>query len=286
MNDVMSWLAELDRLRVRMGAPQASWDWKVRDRLPVEPPRPIFEKEVSLEDLKVGEAGTLTAEGVRVFLYIMEPSRAFESLASAGGPDNLLPRFHVAWCRKLDEMKRSGRFERYVATDEAEKSFKMVVRTESGDLESGRADLHVCRLCLSFLNWRDYRRCDAEARNERVRNFSRREFLETHSTHFEHVPSRTDETARHFGYTADWNRVSKEYRKFQNWRCERCGVDCTENQGLLDTHHRDGVVSNNAWSNLRALCKSCHVEEHPRWYRISDAQRKAIETLRKSRSRG
>jgi hypothetical protein len=49
---------------------------------------------------------------------------------------------------------------------------------------------------------------------------------------------------------------------------------------LLDTHHQNGVTTDNRISNLRALCKTCHALRHPNWYQVSAHDRQTLEALR------
>lgn len=51
--------------------------------------------------------------------------------------------------------------------------------------------------------------------------------------------------------------------------CDNCGM-----QGGLHVHHRDENPSNNAPSNLRTLCPSCHRKSHSPNYTGEDLRRK------------
>src|SRR5215467_3250315 len=53
--------------------------------------------------------GTLVYKGRRILLYIRD-RRAF----AGQNPQQILPKFHVANCSTLDQMRQQGRFARYV----------------------------------------------------------------------------------------------------------------------------------------------------------------------------
>jgi hypothetical protein len=277
---------ELDRVRRVMGAPLRQW----RAELSAPPPPPPsiiyepIEREIeSLDPLEVGPADTIIIDGRRVFLYIREWRRfRGETFEEATNAPEQLPRFHVVWCRTLHEMKAEGRFERYVASERVEEPFGIALRTVDGQWVCGDAELLVCRNCLTQTNWMGYRDATRKQRDRIVAGFSRRRFLETDTTRFQELPRANDDQPPPLGYAADWAERSAAYRASVQWRCEACGVDCSRHRGLLDTHHRNGVVSDNRASNLRALCKLCHAKEHPNWYRVASKDHRTLEELRRA----
>src|SRR5262249_15899590 len=62
--------------------------------------------DVTFDEITKLEDGTLGYKDSRVLVYIRD--------VSTYGGDFTLPRFHVAYCRTLDEMRAARRFERYV----------------------------------------------------------------------------------------------------------------------------------------------------------------------------
>ena len=63
-----------------------------------------------------------------------------------------------------------------------------------------------------------------------------------------------------FGYTSDWPRVSREYRRMSNYTCQKCHFQTrqTAHHRYLHTHHVDGDKTNNSPTNLQCLCVLCH----------------------------
>ena len=136
--------------------------------------------------------------------------------------------------------------------------------------------------CLQHSNWQNYRAAPAKQRLSLVTHFSRRRFLETNHVKFADVPSRSDDSTPALGRVKDWSEISRKYRHSKQFRCEDCGVDCSKKPSLLDTHHNNGVLSDNRYANLRALCKICHSLKHRGWYKVSASDEKAIEALRQA----
>lgn len=62
------------------------------------------------------------------------------------------------------------------------------------------------------------------------------------------------------GYTDDWPGISFAYRQKHDFTCERCGVKMKSmlDYRFMQTHHRNGVKTNNNENNLECLCIDCH----------------------------
>jgi hypothetical protein len=63
-----------------------------------------------------------------------------------------------------------------------------------------------------------------------------------------------------FGYTKDWQFISKEYRRSIDYTCESCGIKSVNNfdNRYWHVHHKDGNKMNNQKTNLECLCILCH----------------------------
>lgn len=61
------------------------------------------------------------------------------------------------------------------------------------------------------------------------------------------------------GYSEDWQEISFKFRTSKHWTCELCGSKVN-----IVVHHKDFNKSNNAESNLQALCNECHLALHKR----------------------
>ena len=69
-----------------------------------------------------------------------------------------------------------------------------------------------------------------------------------------------------FGYTRDWEEISKKYKENKNYTCENCGlkIDDEYDRQYIHCHHIDRIKTNNIESNLKCLCLYCHahVDDH------------------------
>lgn len=90
-------------------------------------------------------------------------------------------------------------------------------------------------------------------------------------------------------YPRNWRSIAQACKERADWSCVRCGV-CLADPGvrhLLHAHHCDADPSNNARSNLAALCVACHAEQPGAGHRrlsgaiSSDGRRAMILALRR-----
>lgn len=66
-----------------------------------------------------------------------------------------------------------------------------------------------------------------------------------------------------FGYTLDWQQISREFRKEKDYTCESCGIQIDEpsDRRFIHVHHRNGNKLNNRRNNLECLCVLCHANK-------------------------
>lgn len=265
------------------------------------PPRAAYENESSLpplppidERLRGGlevtdlgalqtVGGVLSVEGRQVLLYIPDHHRNISDALSDGIKGK---RFHIADCKTLDDMRNRGRFERYIVTNNLSGLFRIHGIDALGHEVSGEARLHVCKNCLSALNYQGYEYLTGPSRNKLHRKFSIPEFFERYSSFFRYLPSGLSANDKS-GYTPDWAEVSAAVRANCRFCCDSCGVDLSEHRHLLHVHHIDGVKSNNSRDNLRPLCADCHKRQPMHdWLFVPATDLQILARLRKSQTMG
>lgn len=66
-----------------------------------------------------------------------------------------------------------------------------------------------------------------------------------------------------FGYTLDWQKISKEFRKEKDYTCENCNIKITipPDRRFIHVHHKNGNKLNNRRNNLECLCILCHAHK-------------------------
>ena len=65
-----------------------------------------------------------------------------------------------------------------------------------------------------------------------------------------------------FGYVKNWEEISLAYRTKKNFTCERCNTHVEDgfDHFYMQTHHKNGIKTDNRESNLECLCIKCHSE--------------------------
>jgi len=123
-------------------------------------------------------------------------------------------------------------------------------------------ELDVCINCLDKLNYiltTRYREENLTA----VKSFDLDEyFIRFACSPITVTPLETDRTAPLSVYSKDWKQTSKEFKEGAKWHCEGCGGDFGGNKSkFLQSHHRDGNISDDRHSNIKVLCIICHGKE-------------------------
>jgi hypothetical protein len=280
-------LQRLERARTSINAPKAELGHitakRSIDRSPIE--IKLLERGsliLSGEELDEAlhfPAGVAAIGNTQITLHIFQPFAAIDELQQIPSPK---PRYHVADCLTLEEMRRKGRFNRYVSTAEADGYFRVEpwdfeTRTRSDEMLS---KLAPCQNCLKALNYDGFDEKKQKERKIFVNAFDIQKFFKNYEPVFRCLPLYNPDNFPEGNYTADWARISEGVRIRAEWKCKECGVDLSNHHHLLHAHHFDGNRGNNLSSNLKPLCCVCHQKQpfHERMH-IEPEYRRLIEQL-------
>jgi len=215
---------------------------------PIDLPLPIEGLDVEINEILTHSDGTLLYKNKRVIVHIRDAA-------------NHLPRFHLAECITLIEMKHTGRFDRYVVSNGDDGFFH--IRMGNNSLQ--RKKLPVCQNCLDRLSWKGFRResMSSGSRQIAVENFSINEFFNIypHTLH-KQLPLHTEQTAPINDYPTNWAEISSELRRQLGYVCQSCHLVLGEkNKKFLHVHHLNGLKMDCRVENLKCLCISCHTDQ-------------------------
>jgi hypothetical protein len=257
--------AELNALRLRMGALELG-----DVRLTPDPNR-LTEAElerlvhggldVSGNDVRVLPDGTLAYKDSRVLVYIRDVSSYKQAR------DDGLPRFHLANCDTLQQMRRDNRYERYVVAARQDGLFEVNFIEQGRAVRSSPERLRVCQNCLGMLAFDGFRRDMSKAARERkVAQFRLEDFFKKYPRAlFLQTPANRSDSGPLNVYPADFEELSKRIKDERGWRCEGsgCGVVLSDRslRRYLHLHHANGLKYDSRPENLILLCLVCHAEE-------------------------
>lgn len=210
------------------------------------------------------ENNELYFKNTKVLLYIRDQ-------AMYGQPEDILKnyksgyKFHLSWCKTLQSMFNSGKYEKYVVSTRQDDVLLVRAIGSNNKVYESEQKLHVCRYCLSTLNYKGYRYATKAQKDKIYNEFSLKEFFNVQNSDysFHDMPKHDEYSAKTNIYPDNWEHVSELHRKLCHYQCERCGKDCSHDHSLLHVHHKNGNKQDIRQSNLIALCLECHISEHP-----------------------
>lgn len=175
------------------------------------------------------------------------------------------PRFHICKCATIEEFISVGLFKQHYVRANSE-PVPVIDLDDSRKLKT-ISGLPLCSNCKQKM----------------------KQVIVKNSTNFvELLQSANDQTDQEdvevdiFGYTRDWETISRAYREKKNYTCERCGLEITDtyDRQYVHVHHKDGNKLNNNENNLQCLCLYCHAhvdDHHLQRLTTTDAKRHEYE---------
>ena len=213
----------------------------------------------SLDEVRRLPDGTLAYKNRRIVLYIRDINEYYGRDASQS-----MPRFHVAECRTLQEMRETKRIGRYVVAVRSDGQFQINIlgaAAPRGELKR----LAICKNCLERLQFDGYQPYWASERRELiVKQFTLQRFFEIYPRDLIDATDRANETTAPLNdYSGDFGVHAGECKSRAGYRCQQCKRDLSAShlRKYLHTHHVNGLKFDNSLDNLRALCVRCHAEQ-------------------------
>ena len=211
--------------------------------------RGIDVKDIS--EIEPGPDGTIFYKGKRVLLYIRDVTSVHRRTA---------PRYHVAFCRTLEDMQRNSRFGRYVVSNGDNGVFKVNFIHGGGEDD---IKLDICQNCLAHLRWDGFSfSLDRTSRKSIVSKFIPLEFFKKYPKDLISIKPKYDtNTAPKNDYPPNWQEISDSIKLKRGYVCEQCSLNLQDNQRFLHAHHINGLRYDCRPENIKLLCISCHASE-------------------------
>lgn len=153
-----------------------------------------------------------------------------------------LPKFHITNCQTVVTQRQSGTFDgRYFWHN----SDTVTIEDRRTGITHNDIPLDLCGNCRRQLLITQY--SDTEGFYNLLDAQESSEF-------------RQEVAVDIFGYTLDWQQISRQFRRENDYKCECCQfqVEAVADRRFIHVHHRNGDKLNNRRSNLESICVLCH----------------------------
>lgn len=223
--------------------------------------------DISIDELIITENKTLEHKdfpGQKMIVYIRDFIGGY---GKNEDEYSNYPKYHISWCRTLNDMQAKKKYERYVVSQRNDGIF-LLNKTINGKVIEKDVELPllICKNCLANLNYKNYNL----NKNKVFDSFNVKEFLEEYNTNIHIEPTYTDMSQPLNEYVKDWAQISFNYKKSKNFICQDCGKDCSNDKNRLHVHHVNGIKSDNLPSNLEVVCVSCHSKKPMHGHMLSN----------------
>ena len=261
-------ILELEKIRKRMGAPLSEW------QLPnMKVGRGITITIDVLNDV-TNKDGFLVYKEQKIVIYIKDTRLERETLENDMKASK---RYHFSECDTIKQMRKIGRFERYVYTTRSDGNFSVIATDlERKEDEEIIVKLLACKNCLKQGIGLKY------GNDEDWSKITPKIIYEKFTPIFKPRPRFPHSSYPSGNYNKNWSEISKRKRESVNFKCEYCHINLIDHKNLLQVHHKNGVRNDDRQKNLVALCKECHRRQHHHgWIKISKEELQVINSKRK-----
>lgn len=203
-------------------------------------------KEEKVEFRKDGTYIIHNNQWQKVFMFIKNPTiKRATKYNPRKSLREKLPKFHLIECQTIRNNDFIGHFD-----SRFDFSNNKTVDLEDFDEPSIKYNNQVLEICTYCK-----REIQEQIDYKTTEGFFELLDIEDERTNFENVEVDIN------GYTLDWRQRSDRFRIENNWICDKCKLNLSDDimyRRFLEVHHRDRNKENNTRENLQCLCIYCH----------------------------
>ena len=161
-------------------------------------------------------------------------------------------KYHIFNCETLHKMKYNKQEEKYKSNTRTDETFFMIMTDDANRVcFRDYYPLSICTHCMTLYS-KKYQRNYIDMQEYYNSNFNNLDIWAEMPYDMEVSPQI---------YIAEWENISKDLKRKNNYRCERCNLNLTEHKKYLHAHHIDMNTRNNHSENIKILCIKCHGRE-------------------------